>query len=124
MSDIPGYTEAVQTATAHALLKQFPNGTAIGIDVYAAARAVVAAALPFLERALRDRVEGEVERRAFGLAADEIRREALWQKESQMRGMFANGEMSVDRLLMLEDIIRAFGDLASTRVARGGEATE
>jgi hypothetical protein len=76
------------------------------------AEAVVAAAVPHIERAIRAA--------AFTEAADEIHREARWQKESQMRGMFANGEMSVDRLAMLEDILRSFADLA---VARGGEAT-
>lgn len=39
-------------------------------------------------------------------AADEVRREARWQKETQSRGMFANGETSIDRLLMFETILR------------------
>jgi hypothetical protein len=77
------------------------------------AERILAAAVPHIERAARAA--------AFTEAADEVHREALWQKESQMRGMFANGEMSVDRLAMLEDILRSFADLA---VARGGEATE
>jgi hypothetical protein len=76
-------------------------------------RVALAAAVPHIERTCRAA--------AFTEAADEVHREALWQKESQMRGMFANGEMSVDRLAMLEDILRSFADLA---VARGGEATE
>jgi len=79
-----------------------------------AARKVWAAAVPHIERAARAA--------AFTEAADEIHREARWQKESQMRGMFANGEMSIDRLAMLEDIMRTTA--AYCVVARGGEATE
>jgi hypothetical protein len=85
----------------------------IGTRTTGIAAAVLAAAVPHIERAARAV--------AFTEAADEIHREARWQKESQMRGMFANGEMSVDRLAMLEDILRSFADLA---VARGGEATK
>jgi enoyl-CoA hydratase/carnithine racemase len=78
------------------------------------ARTALAAALPAIRRHIADQDRTA----AFEMAADEIHREALWQKESQMRGMFANGETSVDRLLMLEGIIRAFGKLPA---ARGGE---
>jgi hypothetical protein len=83
--------------------------------------AVVAAAVPHIERAIRDTIGRRAAIAAFSLAAEEIHREALWQKGSQMRGMFANGETSINRLAMLEDIVRG---LADRRVARGGEVTE
>jgi len=84
-------------------------------------RVALAAAVPHIERAIRDTVGRRAALAAFSLAADEIHREALWQKESQMRGMFANGETSINRLMMLEDIVRR---LADARVARGGEAAD
>jgi len=55
---------------------------------------------------IRAHIADQARAQALREAADEIHREARWQKESQTRGMFANGETSVDRLLMLERIMR------------------
>jgi hypothetical protein len=79
-------------------------------------RPAVAAAVPHIER--------EARAAAFTQAADEVHREALWQKGSLMRGMFANGEISVDRLAMLEDILRASADYAAAGHVGGHEAHE
>lgn len=58
------------------------------------------------ERARVDKEWARARAAALCEAANEVRTEARWQREQQMRGMFANGERSVDRLLLVERILR------------------
>jgi hypothetical protein len=123
MSDIPGYTEAVQ-AVARKLGELFPS---LSIREGEKSRlynaeAILAAAVPHIERAIRERVAAEIRQRCEDVYARDVFHPVDGVEAALVHEAFDHQGLSVDA--WSGHIMRFAHSAIADFVARGGEATE